>query len=86
MLSTAPLNAAQNVPLNAAQAVGQNVTQDSGQNAAQVDGQNDLQTGAHNPERATPILGLCHSVFTDRFIFRHILEHFFLQKWKLRFV
>ena len=28
--------------------------------------------GAHNPERATPILGLCQDgVFTDQFIFRH---------------
>ena len=24
--------------------------------------------GVHNPERATPILGLCHDVFMDRFI------------------
>ena len=24
---------------------------------------------AHNPERATPILGLCHGVFNDQFIF-----------------
>ena len=39
-----------------------------------------------NRERATPILSLCHVVFTDRFIFRHILEHFFPQKWKLRAV
>ena len=38
---------------------------------------NDSQlTGAHNPERATPILGLYHGVFTDQFIFRHILGHF----------
>ena len=36
-----------------------------------------LKSGDHNPERATPILGLCHSVFTDQFIFRHILGHFF---------
>ena len=36
--------------------------------------------GAHNPERATPILGLCHGVFTDQFIFRHILGHFFPRK------
>ena len=36
--------------------------------------------GAHNPERATPILGLCHGVFTDQFIFRHILGHFFPPK------
>ena len=33
-------------------------------------------TGAHNPERPTPILGLCHGVFTDKFIFRHILGLF----------
>ena len=33
-------------------------------------------SGAHNPDRATPILGLCHGVLTDQFIFRHILGHF----------
>ena len=33
--------------------------------------------GAHNPELATPMLGLCHGVFTDQFIFRHIVGHFF---------
>ena len=27
-------------------------------------------TGAHYLERSTPILGLCHGVFTERFIFR----------------
>ena len=41
---------------------------------------------ANNPERATPILGLWHGVFTDQFIFRHILEHFFPRNWKLRSV
>ena len=35
------------------------------------------QPGARNPEGAVPILGLCHGVFTDQFIFRHILGHFF---------
>ena len=35
------------------------------------------ETGVHNSERATPILGLNHGVFTDQFIFRHILGHFF---------
>ena len=30
------------------------------------------QAGAHYPERATPILGLCHGVFKGRFIFRYI--------------
>ena len=40
-------------------------------------------SGAHNPERATPILGLCHGVFTDQFIFGHILGHFFPRKWNL---
>ena len=30
------------------------------------------------------MLGLCHGVFTDRFIVRHILELFFPQKWNLR--
>ena len=33
-----------------------------------------------SPERATSILGLCHGVFTDQFIFRHILGHFFPRK------
>ena len=27
-------------------------------------------TGGHYLERSTPILGLCHGVFTERFIFR----------------
>ena len=27
-------------------------------------------TGAHYLERSTPILGLCHGVFKERFIFR----------------
>ena len=30
-------------------------------------------TGAHNLERATPILRLCHGVFTDQFILGHAL-------------
>ena len=43
--------------------------------------------GAHNPERATPILGLCHEgVFTDHFIFRHILGHFLPQEKNLHHV
>ena len=42
--------------------------------------------GTHNPERATPILGLCHGVFTDQFIFRHILGHFFPRKQNLHHV
>lgn len=29
-------------------------------------------SGAHNPEQATPILGLCHGIFTDWFIFRSL--------------
>ena len=41
------------------------------------------QSGAHNSERATPILGLCHGPFPDQFIFRHILGHLFPQKQKL---
>ena len=36
--------------------------------------------GSHNPERATPILDLCHGAFTDQFIFRHILWHLFSAK------
>ena len=42
-----------------------------------------VHTAAHNPERATPTLGLCHGVFTDRFIFRHILGQFFTRKWNI---
>ena len=45
-----------------------------------------LKSGAHNPaEPPTPILGLCYGVFTEWFIFRHILGHFFPQnpKWNL---
>ena len=37
-------------------------------------------SGAGNPEWATPTLRLCHGVFTDQFIFRHILGHFFPRK------
>ena len=33
-----------------------------------------LFVGARNPERETPILSLCHGVFTEKFIFRHILR------------
>ena len=44
------------------------------------------QPGAHNLESAFPILLLCHGVFTDRFILRHTLEHFFPRKWNLRSV
>ena len=31
---------------------------------------------AHNPERVFPVLVLCHGIFTNQFIFRHILGHF----------
>ena len=41
---------------------------------------------AHNPERASPLLGLCHGLFTDEFIFRYILEPFYPRKCKLRSV
>ena len=34
----------------------------------------------------TPIPGLCHGIFTDQFIFRHILGHFFPQKLNLHHV
>ena len=37
----------------------------------------------HNPARATPILYLCHGVFTDPFIFRQILGHFFPRKYRI---
>jgi len=39
-----------------------------------------------NPERATLILGLCHGVFTDQFIFRHILGHISRRKQNLHHV
>ena len=42
--------------------------------------------GAHNPEWATPILGLCHGVFTDQFIIRHVLGYFFPWKQNLQHV
>ena len=43
--------------------------------------------GAHDLERANPILGLCHDrVFTDQFIFRHILGHFLPQEKNLHHV
>ena len=42
--------------------------------------------GAYKTERATPILGLSHGVFTDRSIFRYNLEHFSPRKWELRSV
>ena len=38
------------------------------------------------PAANNSILGLCKGVFTDRFIFRHILGHFFPRKWNLRHV
>ena len=41
---------------------------------------------AHNAERASPLLGLCHGLFTDQFIFRYILEPFYPRKCKLRSV
>lgn len=34
-----------------------------------------MTPGAHNVKRASPILGLFHGDFTDRFIFRYILGH-----------
>ena len=34
----------------------------------------------------TPIPGLRHGIFTDQFIFRHILGHFFPQKLSLHYV
>ena len=42
--------------------------------------------GAHKPERATLMLGLCHGAFTDQFIFRHILGHLFPRKQTLHHV
>ena len=33
--------------------------------------------GAHYPELATPILSLCHGVFTDQFIFRTVFLFLF---------
>ena len=43
------------------------------------------KTGDHNPERATS-LRLCHGFFTDQFIFRYILGHFFPRKQNLHHV
>ena len=43
-----------------------------------------LPSGAHDQEQATRILGLYHGVFTERFIFWYILEHFLPRKWTLR--
>ena len=40
----------------------------------------------HNPESATFMLGLSHDVFTDRFSFRCILQHFLPRKRKHRSV
>ena len=42
------------------------------------------KSGAHKPERATPIISLCNSVFPDRFIFGILFYHFFPRKWKHR--
>ena len=44
------------------------------------------QKSAYRQERTTPILGLCHGVFSDCFISRYILEHFLPTKWTLRSV
>ena len=33
--------------------------------------------GDHNPEWATPIVGLCHSVFKDQFIQKYIQNWLF---------
>ena len=38
------------------------------------------------PAANNSILGLCKGVFTDRFIFRHILGHLFTRKWNPRHV
>ena len=40
-----------------------------------------MQTGAHYRERTTPILTLCHGVFTDQSIFRYAWEYFFQRKF-----
>ena len=42
-----------------------------------------LFSGVVNTERVTPIQGLCHGVFRDWFIFRHILGHIFPRKGNL---
>ena len=42
-------------------------------------GVEEWKSEAHYPERATPMLGICHGVFTDRLILRYILEHFFFE-------
>lgn len=40
-------------------------------------------SGAYHPEHAIPILSLCHVVFKDLVIFRHVLDYYF--PWKLKF-
>ena len=42
--------------------------------------------GALTPERVTPRLSLCNSIFTFQVIFNIIFEHFFPRKWKHRSV
>ena len=42
-----------------------------------------IQQPITRSEQLTPTLGLCHGVFKDRFIFRHILGQFFLRKWNI---
>ena len=39
---------------------------------------NRTKSGAHYPERVTPILNLCHGVFTDQFICRTAFNFCFL--------
>ena len=46
---------------------------------------NSNSSGAHNPERTTPILSLCHGVFTDQSIFRQVYNYYFLRKFTFRF-
>ena len=43
-----------------------------------------VTSGAHKPERATPILGPYVTEFSRTGFFRYILEHFFPRKWRLR--
>lgn len=43
-----------------------------------------VMAGAYNPEHATPILSLGHSIFTDQSIFRQVLDYYFSLRFRFR--
>ena len=45
-----------------------------------------VKTRLSESERTTPTLGLCQGVFTNQFIFRHILGPFFPRKKNLNHI